>query len=124
MAATTFQQGEDQKLSVQVIEAGAAVDISVCTNIKAILKVNNIEQKKYALVPETDHGTLIPDVTNTNQANIMVEREESKNFPVGAVTVILLCAFPDPEFSDGVRVQEYKFSVGRVAQGEGLNEMI
>lgn len=124
MAATTFQQGEDQKISVQVIEAGAAVDISVCTNIKAILKVNNIEQKKYALVPETDHGTLVVDGNNNNQVNVFVERDESKNFPVGAITVILLCAFPDPEFSDGVRVQEYKFSVGRVTIGEGLNEMI
>lgn len=124
MAATTFQQGEDQKISVQVIEAGAAVDISVCTNVKAILKVNNIEQKKYALVTETDHGTLSVDSTNTNQVNIFVERDESKNFPVGAITIILLCAFPDADFSDGVRVQEYKFSIGRVTIGEGLNEMI
>jgi len=124
MAAVTFQQGEDQKISVQVIEAGAAVDISACTNIKAILKVNNIEQKKYAMIPETDHGTLLVDGAITNQANIFVERDESKNFPVGAITLILLCAFPDADFSDGVKVQEYKFSVGRVTIGEGLNEVI
>jgi hypothetical protein len=124
MAATTFQQGEDQKLSVQVIENGAAVDVSGCTNIKAILKVNNVEQKKYALVQETDHGTLAVDATNSNQVNIFVERDESKNFPVGAITIILLAAFPDTDFSDGVRVQEYKFSIGRVAPGEGTNEQI
>lgn len=124
MAAVSFKQGEDQKIELMVIEGGAAVDISTCTNIKAIVKLNNIEQKRYALISETDHGTLEVDATVTNQANIYVERDESKNFPVGAITVILLCAFTDVDFSDGIRVREYKFSIGRVSQGEGIDEVI
>lgn len=123
-AAVTFKQGEDKKISVNVIELGVPMDVSGCTNIKAILKVNNVEQKKYALVPETDHGTLLVPTLPTNQIDIYVERDESRNFPVGAVTIIVLAAFPDVAFTSGERVEEYKFAVGRVAPGEGVNEVI
>lgn len=122
--STTFKQGEDKKISVNVIKEGVPVDVSVCTNIKAILKINNVEQKKYALVPETDHGSLEVPVTPTNQIDISVERDESKNFPVGAITIIVLAAFPDVTFTSGERVEEYKFAVGRVSIGEGVDENI
>jgi hypothetical protein len=122
--SVTFKQGEDKKISVNVIKEGVPVDVSVCTNIKAILKVNNVEQKKYALVAETDHGSLEVPTLPTNQIDISVERDESKNFPVGAITIIVLAAFPDVTFTSGERVEEYKFAVGRVAPGEGINENI
>lgn len=123
-SAVTFKQGEDIKISVAVIENALPVVLTGCINIKAMLKVNNVLQKRYALIPETDFGELNVDTVNTNQANILVERTESVNFPVGAVTVILLCAFPDVAFPDGERVMEYKFAVGRVTPGEGINEII
>lgn len=124
MAATTFKQGEDKKISVNVIENGVPKDLSVCTNVKALLHVNNALQKRYAQIPETDHGTCAVDGAITNQVNIFVERDESKNFPVGAVSIILLCSFPNVEFPDGIEVREYSFQVGRVAPGLGLNEII
>jgi hypothetical protein len=119
--ATTFKQGEDKKITVQVIENGLPTNLNPCTNIKAQLYVNNILQAKYSLIPETDHGLLIVDTTNSNQANIYVERNESKNFPVGACSVCLLCAFPNTEFSDGIEVREFTFQVGRVAPGCSIN---
>ena len=122
--ATTFKQGEDKKLSVLVIEGGVATDLSVCTNIKALLHVNNLVQSKYALIPETDHGMLAVDGVNINQVNIFVERDDSRNYPVGAVSICLLCSFPNVEFSDGIEVREFTFQVGRVAPGCGLNEII
>jgi hypothetical protein len=122
--ATTFKQGEDKKLSVQVIEGGVATDLTVCTNIKALLHVNNVIQSKYSLIPETDHGLLSVDALITNQANVFVERDDSKNYPVGAVTICLLCSFPNVEFSDGIEVREFKFQIGRVAAGCGIDEII
>ena len=122
--ATTFKQGEDKKLSVQVIEGGVATDLTVCTNIKALLHVNNVIQSKYALIPETDHGLLAVDALINNQANVFVERDDSKNYPVGAVTICLLCSFPNVEFSDGIEVREFKFQIGRVAAGCGIDEII
>ena len=119
--ATTFKQGEDKKISVQVIENGLPTNLTVCTNIKAQLFVNNILQTKYALIPETDHGTLAVDATNNNQCNIYVERDDSKNFPVGACSICLLCAFPNAEFTDGIEVREFTFQVGRVAPGCSVN---
>ena len=122
--AVTFNQGEDKKISVNVIEGGVATDLSVCTNVKALVKVNNVLQKRYAQIPETDHGQALVDGLTTNQVNIFVERDDSKNFPVGAVSVCLLCAFPNPEFVDGIEVREFTFQVGRVAPGCGINEII
>lgn len=122
--AVLFQQGESVKISVNVVDAGVAKDLTNCVSIKAILNVNNIQQKRYSLVPETDHGTLEVDADIENQVNIYVQRGESRMFPVGAITIILLCAFPDPNFEDGIEVQEYKFNVGRVSLGEGINEII
>ncbi|HNQ21085.1 MAG TPA: hypothetical protein PKI46_08500, partial [Bacteroidales bacterium] len=119
MADFTFKQGEDKKISVSVIKNGAPVDLTTCPNIKAILKVNNTEQKKYSVVGETGYGDLQVDSVNPNQVNIMVERDDSKNFPVGAISIILLPAFTDSDFADGIRVEEYKFNIGRVIPGEG-----
>lgn len=122
--AVLFQQGEDKKISVNVIEDGSAVDLSVCTNVKALLQVNNVQQKRYSQIPETDHGKAEVDAGVNNQVNVYVERDDSKNFPVGAVSIVLLCAFPNPEFVDGIEVLEWKFNVGRVSLGEGINEII
>lgn len=122
--AVQFKQGEDVKISVNVIEGGTPTDLSVCTNIKAVLSVNNVRQSKYALVPETDYGKLEVDNNEDNQVNVYVERSDSKNFPVGAVTIVLLCSFPNVDFEDGVEVREFKFNVGRVSFGEGIDEII
>ena len=116
--ATTFKQGEDKKISVAVIEGGTAIDLTTCTNIKAVVKVSNTEMKKYSLQEETDNGKLDVDQTETNKVNIFIEREESKNFPTGNITIILLCAFPNTDFVDGIEVREFKFSIGRVVLGE------
>lgn len=124
MAAISFKQGEDKKIDLNVMRDGAAVDITVCTNVKAIIKVKDAEQSKYALVPEGGFGTLTVGPTPTNLLTLKVERTESKNFVTGPMTVIVLCAFPDVDFPDGERVEEYKFTPGRIDIGEGVAETI
>lgn len=122
MADFSFKQGEDKKVSLNVVKNGVAVDLTTAINIKAILKVNSVEQKKYALTAETGFGTLEVDGVVTNQVNIFIQREETKNFPIGNITVIMLISFVDTDFPDGERVEEIKFNVGRVSQGEGIDE--
>lgn len=122
MADFSFKQGEDKKVSIGIVKNGVAVNLTTAINIKAILKVNSAEQKKYALTAETGFGTLEVDGTITNQVNIFVQREETKGFPVGNITVILLISFVDTDFTDGERVEELKFNVGRVSLGEGIDE--
>ena len=127
---TTFKQGEDTVLTVSVIKSGSPVDLSSCPNVKAILKVQGTECKKYAIIPETDFGDLKIGSFGTygwlsnNQASLIIERDHSINFPVGAVSVILLASFTDPNFADNIRVEEYKFNIGRVITGEGTAEII
>lgn len=124
MADIQFKQGEDIVIPVSVIKSGSPVDLSDCENVKAILKVNGIEQKKYSVVAESNYGVIVIDSVNTNKAKIIVEREESKSFPVGAISIILLAAFTDVTFADSVRVEEYKFNIGRVITGEAAAEII
>jgi hypothetical protein len=119
-----FKQGEDISIPVLVLKDGAAVDLSTCENVKAILKVNGVEQKKYSKTTEIDYGELTIEALTTNQANILVERDHSKEFPVGIATVILLASFTDATFESGYRTEEYKFTVGRVVAGEGSTEIM
>jgi len=81
-------------------------------------------QKRYAQIPETDHGNCEVDGSITNQVNTYVERDDSKNFPVGAVSICLLCSFPNVEFGDGIEVREFSFQVGRCSTGCGLDQLI
>lgn len=120
----TFKQGEDIIIPVSVIKGGVALNLTSCPNIKAILKVNNVEQKKYALVPEVGFGKLEVDGVETNKVKITVERDDSKSFPVGNISIILLTSFTDANYADSKRVEEYKFQPGRVLQGEGTSETI
>lgn len=124
MAIVNFKQGEDKVISVEVIKNNVAVDITTCVNIKAILKNGSTELSKYALVAETGYGTLEVPGTPNNQVDVIVEREQSKNFPTGKLTMILLCAFNDNTFEDNERVEEYKFTVGSILPGEGAQEQI
>lgn len=124
MADYSFKQGEDKKITVSVMKNGSPIELDQCPNVKAILKVNNVEQKKYSVTKESGFGTLKVDSSTKNLLHIFVEREDSKNFPVGMVTVIVLPAFTDAEFDDGIRVEEHKFNVGRVNPGEGYAEVL
>lgn len=121
----TFKQGESKIISASIVENGSPVNLSSCPNIKAILTINNKEQKKYALVQETDYGTLEVDDTNTNKVNIIVERAHSALFEKGLVQLTLLLSFTDAAFEGGVRVEEKRFiNIARVDVGLASQETI
>lgn len=124
MSKEIIKQGEDKKFSVHVIKNGLPISLSNCVNIKAIFKVNNVIQKKFSLVSETDYNQLVVDSNITNKVDFSIEREDSKNFPEGSISLILLPAFTDADFVDNVRVEEYKFILGKVIKGEGIEEIL
>lgn len=124
MSIVTFKQGEDKIITAQVIKAGLPESLTLCPNIKAILKIGDLEIKKYSLIPEVGFGTLTVGITNTNEVSLVVERDHSKLFPVGRVDLVLLCSFSDSSFGDSIRVEEYKFAVAQIIKGEGTNEII
>ena len=123
MAQATFKQGEDAKIVLEMLDGGTNLDMSVCTNIKATLKVAGIEQMKFALVPETDYGQLeVEAAPNTNKIDLFVTRDKSMNFPTGVIQVVVLAEFPDIEFPDGGKTREFSLNVGRVLKGEWPTE--
>lgn len=132
MANINFKQGEDAIISIDVIKDAVTVDISGVTSLKAILKVNGIDQRVYSLNAGNDSngipygkllldGGLNPPGTSDSTFHLIVDREDSITFPVGVITVIALVGFTDDNFNDGERTEEFKFSVGRVQAGEGTN---
>lgn len=116
-----FKQGEDVKITVSVTET-PAINFSLATSIKAILKVNNIEQKRYSLNTITNYGDLAVNPTNNNEIDIFVERAESQNFPTGSVTIDLVAALPNITFPDGNQIREWNFNVGRCTVGAAKDE--
>ncbi|MCS7029482.1 MAG: hypothetical protein NZ519_12025 [Bacteroidia bacterium] len=119
MAETIIRQGEDVLLKVDIMDGTTPVVLNPTNinNIVAVLYVANTEVAKYSLNSMPGHGTLDYHPTQNNSINIVVEREQSKNFNIGVLKVVVLIQFIDPEFPDG-KHREFVVSIGRVIKGE------
>jgi len=118
MAIFILKQGEDKLASVFIKDSnGNAVDVSVCGEIRAILLVDGVEQKRYSLTEQTDYGKLEVDEDISNKLNIFLEREDTKDFAEGIVSIAVLFSFPDALFVDETREEEYMFTIGRIVKG-------
>lgn len=123
MANVNFRQGEDVKLLLQIKKDGVTIDVSSAPKIKChLMKPDNTLVWKYSLLEETDYGKLEVDSINNYQVNVLVERSESKNFPVGLLKAVVAVSFIDTDFPDGIRVQEYSFTPAYVLKGNLLDE--
>lgn len=119
MAETIIRQGEDVLLKIDIMDGTTPVTLvpSNITNIVAVLYVGNVEMAKYSLNSMPGHGELDYHPTQNNSINIIVEREQSKNFVVGVLKVVVLIQFIDASFPDG-KHREFTVSIGRVIKGE------
>lgn len=122
MTPINFKQGEDVKITIEVTET-PAISFATATSIKALLKVNGIEQKKYSLNTTTNYGILEVD-TVPSKINIFVDRTESATFPVGNVTIDIVAEVPNLDFPDGNQVREWNFNAGRVTVGSAKDEIM
>jgi len=127
MAIVNFKQGEDVKILLEIFDAGSAVDVSAATNIKALLKIGDSLQSKFAFVTETGFGVLkkVAGVGNEHKIELIVERAASVSFVTGSYKVIVLVPEADSDFGDSIKVREYEFpSNGIILIGEGTLETI
>lgn len=86
--------------------------------IVSVLLVGNLEVARYSLNPIAGHGTLELHPTQNNSINIMVERSQSRTFPVsGVLRVSTVVQFVDAEFPNG-RHEEFNVNIGRIIKGE------
>ena len=134
MAGTTptnFQQGEDKIIELTFLDnTQQPIDISVATIIRAELfvLVSNVKQsqRKYALTGDSvtsDYGLvrLKSGVAANNVLEVIVTRDQSREFPVGAYSISVLLQFPDTDFPapDQIRREECNFeNVGSVLAGD------
>lgn len=120
---SVFKQGDDSKIIIPIVET-PAIDFNTAEDIKVILFIDTVEQKKYSLGQQTGYGVVEIDSVNANQLNVFVERDHSVNFAVGAVRAYILAKFQNAEFPDGNQVKSWELIVGRVMAGMALDEAL
>ena len=121
MADFSIRQGEDMKVLLPVVSNGTNVNISACPKIMAALLIGDQVVKNYSLTPEADYGTLEVDGTNNWQVNLFILRAESKSFPIGVMSVVLLCEFTDETFPSGTRTEQFFYRIGRCLESKGID---
>ena len=114
----SFKQGEDKTIVLEVLLAGAQVDVSTATKIKGNFNINGETAKIYALAPSANEGVIELEGVDNWKLNLFVERIDSKLFDVGVITIVLVIEFTDATYPDGNEVTEYEFSVGSVQEGK------
>jgi len=111
-----FRQGEDVTINIPVLSNyNYPVNVSVCTDILAVLRVNNKEAAHYTLVPVPGIDQLTVDLSYNNVIKIKVTREQSKAFPLGRVSITFVLQFLD--VSGGTLHEEYTVEIGSVVTG-------
>lgn len=83
--------------------------------VKAYLYVGNTLVKAYALnTPATDEGSLKLDADVHNRLQVLVLRDESKDFPIGQLNYVVHADFVDADFASGRR-EVFRGTLGVVA---------
>jgi hypothetical protein len=122
MAIYIFRQGETQKI-IKIITEIPAVDFSTATEIFCILSIGGIVQQRYSLNTRQDYGKI--EVGSSNEIiNILVERNESINFSEGVLNGYLIGEWINTDFPSGKETKSWKFILGKVIEGEGLDIII
>lgn len=118
-----LKQGESALINVRVYDReNVPLELSTLTAIRASLFVKGSSVAKYADSVVLGYGTLEVDTTDTTSVNLIVTREQSKLFPIGGLTVSILCEIPDVVLTD--KYYEYNTVVGNVQKGDMKNELI
>lgn len=112
----TFKQGEDITINMPIVDnTNYPVDVSVCTDISATLKVNNNEYANYSLVARPNFGTIEVDTVYNNIIKLRVTRTQSKSFAVGNISIVLVLQFLTG--SGDLETKEIPVIIGTVTTG-------
>ena len=112
-----IQQGEDMVIAIPVTDGTAPVDLTLATEIHAVLAVNDLPAKRYELDNDEsgDLGKCAVDGGNTGTLNVLVRSEHSKAFPLGILKANIAYVIPDDIL--GTKRVEFNFTVGAVKAG-------
>ena len=119
--AITLAQGEDRVIQVPFIDdAGTPIDLSTAVDAVVLLQVNNKTQAKYSIVAKTGYGEASINSTNNHIIDIVVKRDQSKNFSTGILKLVCVANIPDTVL--GVKAIERVVAAGEVVQGFAKGE--
>lgn len=121
MATIKLKQGDDKKVTLQIVKNGNPVSLANTVSVKAVLYVGSMQQKIYSDAPSNNEGVLEVAVTPTNELSFFVERADSVNFPIGSGFIEVLVAFDDTQFPDGNRVETFTIQGVYVQKGNATN---
>lgn len=120
--AALIKQGEDKIVDVLITKNGVSVDVTGADNIRTIVFVNGIEQKRYSLIPTAGYGNLTLGLVPTNLIKLEFTRDDTKTWPAGGCNLCTTVQFLDPSFDSGFRREEYTQTIGVIQEGCGLDE--
>jgi len=111
-----LKQGEDYAIQLAFLdEAGSPVTLSTATDIIVALFVNNSLQAKYTTVAKAGYGEAVIDSVENHKINVLVKRDQSKNFSLGILKAEAVVTLPDTIL--GNKAVEQEFEIGSVVKG-------
>lgn len=135
MAITTFKQGEDAKVVIEVLKDGSPLDISSnatepANGIKLILIDESGSEHCFTLNTESGcDGVIQPistDVGEEHKIIIYLDRADTAILPVGYIDAVAIISLTNADYiPDGSRVEEYFFkNVAKVIAGQKPTETV
>jgi len=115
-----FRQGEDLILEITVLDNNnEKVSLTFAGAIRVGFNIKNQIVQKYMDIslesPISGYGSVSVDFSDDSKLNVLVTREQSKDFPIGELTATVLIEFADTAL-EGI-VNEYTYTIGNVLKG-------
>ena len=126
-----FYQGENLLVELSLIKDSVPIMCSSSTGVtlRAKILIANQEVATFSTDEELGYGkiTLVDEVgvEKNNKFVIVINREQSKTFPVGAMTAVVEATVSDDSFLlDRVRKLVVKYPINHVQKGWLLTEQV
>lgn len=119
-----IKQGEDVLLEVRLTrDDGTPVELSATSyplfvDIKAAIWVGNQSLTELALNPTPPEDVLETHLTQTDTVLIPIRKNNSKNYPIGILRVVVVVVWDDARFNPG-RHEEFTVMIGKIIKGLG-----
>lgn len=122
-----LKQGDDANLNIPVHDHfNYPVDLSQANDVRIEVLVNNKVMQNYSLSDQTaqGYGVIQVDTTYNNVLQVKLQREQTKSWPVGALTAVVLIQYNDVSIPSGFRHDEETYIVGSISKGHLVKEAL
>lgn len=119
-----LRQGEDQVIEIVVIDDdNNKVDLTQASKIRVGLYIKNLLVFQYEPAwTGSTYGEVEVDQLIPYQLNLLLTRSQSRTFPIGDITAVVLLEFPDALLT--TKTVEYTYLVGTMEKGFLKNEIL